>query len=435
MKVILRIAIASAAVVALALPTLALGQGAAPKLSESPTSGFPDKAYILTLPSRQALTASKLEVTESGQDVSGLAVAPPGGSKSGAILLIDASNSMKGAPIKNAMAAARAFLAERKKDLPVAIVVFGPDDTVLSEFTTNSAQLSDAVAKTPVTSEGTHIYDALIKAASMAKDQGLERTTVVLLSDGTDVGSDASRAEALQTAADDHIRVISVGLSSPQYNAGDAQESREPHRGFVHRVRDVSRARTHLQGDRAAALTRVRDHVPIPASSPGERGRGREGRWPGARDGEVHDTRPELLAARNLRAELDRRGDHVAVADDLRDRLGSRSDRIRDLLRDRRSQPLSPPAHGPVRHGAERGGVADATHRGRVDPRRHRAAHRRQSALVAALRGGRGARRLQPLAARDRRLDDRRWHLLVDRRCRCVPVALGPPTSVLQRRS
>jgi hypothetical protein len=53
---------------------------------------------------------------------------------------------MKGAPIQNAMAAARAFLAERKKDLPVAIVVFGPDDTVLSEFTTNSAQLSDAVA-------------------------------------------------------------------------------------------------------------------------------------------------------------------------------------------------------------------------------------------------------------------------------------------------
>ncbi len=42
--------------------------------------------------------------------------------------------------------------------------------------------------------------------------------------------------------------------SSPQYNAGDAQESREPHRGFVHRVRDASRARADLQGDRAAAL-------------------------------------------------------------------------------------------------------------------------------------------------------------------------------------
>ena len=51
-----------------------------------------------------------------------------------------------------------------------------------------------------------------------AKDQGLERTTVVLLSDGTDVGSDASRAEALQAATDANVRVISVGLSSPQYD-------------------------------------------------------------------------------------------------------------------------------------------------------------------------------------------------------------------------
>jgi tight adherence protein B len=215
----LRLTIAGAAVAALALPTLALGQaGPAPTLSESTTSGFPDKAYLVTLPSTQALTPKNLQVTENGQSVLSLAVAPPGGSKSGAILLIDASNSMKGAPIQNAMAAARAFLAERKSDLPVAIVVFGPDDSVLTDFTTSSADLSASVAKTPTTSEGTHIYDALVNAVNMAKDQGLERSTVVLLSDGTDVGSSASRAEALQAAADENVRVISVGLSSPQYD-------------------------------------------------------------------------------------------------------------------------------------------------------------------------------------------------------------------------
>ncbi len=218
MRLRLRHLIAGAAIAALALPTLALGQGAAPKLSESTTSGFPDKAYLVTLPSRQALNASKVDVSENGQAVSGVGVAPPGGSASGAVLLIDASNSMKGAPIKNAMAASRAFLGERKTDLPVAIVVFGPDDSVLSDFTTNGAQLSEAVSTTPATSEGTHIYDALINAVNKAKDQGLERTTVVLLSDGTDVGSSATRAEALQAAADANVRVISVGLTSPQYD-------------------------------------------------------------------------------------------------------------------------------------------------------------------------------------------------------------------------
>src|SRR6185437_12984409 len=99
----LPLTIASAAVAALALPTLALAQGPAPTLSDETTSGFPDKAFLVTLPSTQALTASKLQVTENGQPVMALGVAPPGGDKSGAILLLDASNSMKGAPIQNAM--------------------------------------------------------------------------------------------------------------------------------------------------------------------------------------------------------------------------------------------------------------------------------------------------------------------------------------------
>ncbi len=220
MKVGLRSAIASAAVAALVVPTLALGQqpAPAPKLTESTTSGFPDKAYLLTLPSTQALSTSQVQVTENTNPVVSLTVTPPGGSKSGSVLLIDASNSMKGAPIANAMAASRAFLGERKKDLPVAIVVFGPSDDVLTDFTTDGAALTAAVADTPPTSEGTHIYDALINVADLAEEQGLERTTVVLLSDGTDIGSSASRAEALQAAEDENIRVISVGLTSPQYD-------------------------------------------------------------------------------------------------------------------------------------------------------------------------------------------------------------------------
>ena len=239
MRLALRTAIASAAVAALVVPTLAVAQKGqaqkaqqaqqkakqarqqaqpAPKLTESSTSGFPDKAYLITLPSTRPLNESQVVVTENTNPVVGLGVTPPGGDKSGAILLIDASNSMQGAPIQNAMAASRAFLAERKKDLQVAIVVFGPDDSVLSDLTTDGAQLQAAVATTPATSEGTHIYDALANVANLAKDNGLERTTVVLLSDGTDVGSNSSRAEALQAAADQHIRVISVGLSSPQYD-------------------------------------------------------------------------------------------------------------------------------------------------------------------------------------------------------------------------
>jgi tight adherence protein B len=217
-KLLVRFALTGAALAALVAPTLALGQAGGLKLTPSPNSGFPDRAYLLGLPTTRALTAEHVVVTENGGPVVGLAVEPPGGSASGAILLIDASNSMKGAPIVGAMAAARAFLAERKKDLPVAVVVFGPDDNVLADFTTDQAALAASVAQTPPLAEGTHIYDALISASALAQAQELERTTVVLLSDGTDVGSEAGRAEALQSLAEAHARVISVGLSSPQYD-------------------------------------------------------------------------------------------------------------------------------------------------------------------------------------------------------------------------
>ena len=213
----------SAAVAALFAPGIALGQAGAPRLAESPNSGFPDRAYLLQLPERQALTAAGVTVTENGGPVSGLAVVPPGGAATGAILLIDASNSMQGPPLQGAMAAARAFLKERKANMPVSVVVFGPDDTVLAEFTTDTNELASSVAETPATSEGTHIYDALIEATELVASQGLRRATVVLLSDGTDVGSEASRAEALTALAATSVRVYSVGLRSSQYDPATLQ--------------------------------------------------------------------------------------------------------------------------------------------------------------------------------------------------------------------
>lgn len=218
MRRLARIAITGAAIAALLTPALASGQGGALKLSEAPNTSWPDRKYLLTLPQKRQLTEAQLTVTENGEPVTGVDVTPPGGDTSGALLLIDASNSMKGAPIQGAMAAARAFLAQRKGDLPVAVVVFGPEDNVLTDFTTDKAQLSQAVAGTPPLEEGTHIYDALIRAAELAETQSFGRSTVVLLSDGTDVGSDASRSEALEALAAANMRVISIGLSSPQYD-------------------------------------------------------------------------------------------------------------------------------------------------------------------------------------------------------------------------
>lgn len=210
-------AVVAAAIVTLGAPVGALGQGNAPTLRMAPNSSFPKPVFVLELPERRAVSAGSISLAENGVPVTDLTVEAPG-TASGVILLVDASNSMQGAPIQGAMRAARAFIAQRNPKLPVAVVVFGPDDTVLVDFTKSQEELVAAVGSPPPLAEGTHIYDALIRASKLAQDAGLERTTVVLLSDGTDVGSDASRAEALEALDDANVRVISVGLRSKQYD-------------------------------------------------------------------------------------------------------------------------------------------------------------------------------------------------------------------------
>jgi len=213
-----RLVLAGAALAALALPAASLGQGGAPTLREAPGSGFPDRQYVLQLPRSQPLSGLQVDVTENGGSVVGVGIEAPGGSSSGAVLLIDASNSMRGAPIEGAMAAAREFMAARAPDLPVAVIVYNPNVTVLTEFTTDRNELAEAVATTPATSEGTLIYDALKRAAELAEDEGLGRATAVLLSDGHRRGVQASREEVLAALDDANMRVISVGLRSPEYD-------------------------------------------------------------------------------------------------------------------------------------------------------------------------------------------------------------------------
>jgi tight adherence protein B len=161
-------------------------------------------------------------VTESGIAVTGLAVEAPG-TTTGAVLLIDASNSMRGQPIVEAMEAARAFIERRAPGLPVAVIAYNPNITVLSDFTTDQEELQASVAETPSTFEGTRLYDALIKAAELVEDEGLPRATAVLLSDGNRRGVQASLPETLQALSDANVRVISVGLRSPLYDADTLQ--------------------------------------------------------------------------------------------------------------------------------------------------------------------------------------------------------------------
>ena len=215
MKARARLVLAGAAVVALCLPALAVGQ--TPTLRPSPGTGFPDREYLLQLPEPQKLEARDVFLTENGGLVAALGVEPPGSGTSGVVLLIDASESMKGKPIQSAMEAARAFMQSRNPKLPVAVVVYNPEQHVLTDFTTDAAKLNEAVAATPEVVFGTEIYDSLIVASELATDYGLKRSTAVLLSDGQELSSESGRSDALAALDAADMRVIAVGFESNRY--------------------------------------------------------------------------------------------------------------------------------------------------------------------------------------------------------------------------
>jgi tight adherence protein B len=192
---------------------------------EAGTALFPDRAYVLTLPTKRdsALTTADVKVTEDGRPVKNLAVlSSASGEGIGTVLLIDASNSMK-TSIRSAMQAARAFAA-RNPGQPLSVVFFNEKPTVALPLTTDRAQINKVLSKPPKLAEGTHIYDALAAAVAQVRGSALGAARVVLLSDGDDVGSATSLDAALQQLEGQKIRVFTVGIESPDFTPDDLEK-------------------------------------------------------------------------------------------------------------------------------------------------------------------------------------------------------------------
>jgi tight adherence protein B len=191
-------------------------------LVEAAGSTFPDRSYVLTLPTKRSLTPSTVHVTENGHPVQGVSIVSQQAAAQphfATVLLIDASNSMRGKPITAAMAAVRAFEAHRSPGQSLAVIAFDGAVRVVLPFTSDAGQISAALLQPPSLGNGTKIYDALDRARGLLEEAKVASGSIVLLSDGVDVGSVAKPAPVLQNLAAGHLRVFSVGLKSPTYDA------------------------------------------------------------------------------------------------------------------------------------------------------------------------------------------------------------------------
>ena len=132
------------------------------------------------------------------------------------VLVIDTSASMNGAAMQAAKGAATTFVGTMPASVPVAIVGFGTSPTVHSTFTIDREKTTKALAR--LQSKGhTTLYDAIIKAASLFREQpqgANTRQRMVVLTDGGDTRSAATISQVTEVLRESGITLSAVALTT-----------------------------------------------------------------------------------------------------------------------------------------------------------------------------------------------------------------------------
>jgi tight adherence protein B len=169
---------------------------------------------MIRLVVRSANPAASPAVFQNGSRVTGLSYDNLGSSKA-IVVAIDRSQSMAGAPLEQAAAAARKLVQQKRNSDQVEVVTFGSTALAQTSFSQSAIDADTALASvTPDGTPGTALYDAVVLSASGLKAQALPGRVLVLLTDGQDVRSLASLSNALNAAKRANVVVYTIALGS-----------------------------------------------------------------------------------------------------------------------------------------------------------------------------------------------------------------------------
>jgi tight adherence protein B len=217
--VIRRTALVSAALLALAAPAAAAASNVHVKSVDA--SDYPTvHVSVVTTGS----LSQPPRMSEDGSPVEGLQAENLGREKS-VVLAVDTSRSMKGKALGDAARAARAFVAAKPPADRIAILGFGHKPVLLTTFSSSTIDAAQALRQIAVDPRsGTALYDGLVLAAqSLQGEQNLGRV-VILLTDGRDVSSRASLAQAIKEAHADGVAVYPIGIVGKGFDPAPLQK-------------------------------------------------------------------------------------------------------------------------------------------------------------------------------------------------------------------
>jgi tight adherence protein B len=208
-------------------------------------------------------------LTENGAAVAGLSATNLGRAKS-VVLAIDRSQSMAGTSIRDATAAAEEFVGLKLPSDRVSVIAFGHSPETLAALSTASGDADAALSGLSVDSvAGTALYDAIVASANSLRGAPGGHV-VIVLTDGRDVSSSATLADAVAAARRAHASVYTIGIASHQFDPAALQALAVGTNGSYHRA-STTAALGGVYSAIAAELSRTWRLAYYTAARPGDR--------------------------------------------------------------------------------------------------------------------------------------------------------------------
>jgi tight adherence protein B len=212
-----RLAVAGLAFIILALPAAA---AAAVQLRGVDATAYPTIHASIYTPNGGGRPA----LWENGTPVAGFQAQNLGSVKAIATL-IDRSQSMRGKPLADASAGARAFVAAKQAPDELSVIAFGSKVSTLSPFSTVKRDADLPLGRmTTDKVKGTALYDAVIAAANQLKGNPLPGRVIIVLSDGADNASSGTLTTAIKAAREANALIYAIGIEGEGFTSDPLEQ-------------------------------------------------------------------------------------------------------------------------------------------------------------------------------------------------------------------
>ena len=259
----MRRALVSLAVLAVLLPASAAAAGS--RIQAVDASAFPSLRVTYVAP----VGSPAPVLRENGQAVTTTQTVNLGQTKS-IVVAIDRSQSMRGRPLKNAISAVQQFASSAGPDDHVGVVVFGRSAIALTRLASTAAEASDQISNLSVDSKsGTALYDAVVLSAQRLSQDHRPGRAIVVVTDGADVSSTHSLADAVAAANKAHASIYTIGIAGPDFTS-EALRQLATQTGGSYRQASSSRELAQTYASLRDELSRTWQLTYLTSSRPGE---------------------------------------------------------------------------------------------------------------------------------------------------------------------